>query len=347
MPDQMIDQPEQAPRRYQCRHIFLGGSRCGSPSLRREEFCYYHHAARQSAEDRRRNCLDDFELPQIEDRSSVLAAIAEVLQRIANGGMHTKRAGLLLYGLQIASLNLPKTEAGHDATPVERVIAHPRLGNLAPRAIVGAPEELIEDEEEMPEELSADIKEEVKGNTSRYTVAEIEEMYRVAEEPLKRSKQNPTIENRVPHLRDGSIVAKVGEAAQIPPESQTPQLRPTQLTNPDTPYHAPQNRVPHLRDGSIVAKVGEAAQIPPEPATPTLPPDPTASHKPAIYKASESVPTTLSSLQATAAFASSRHVTANSWYPDLNHVKQTYRFNHPRRMGLPRRDQRQRHRPRP
>jgi hypothetical protein len=230
MPDQIAEQPEQAPRRYQCRHIFLGGSRCGSPSLRHEEFCYYHHAARQSAEDRRRNSLDDFELPQLEDRSSVLAAITEVLQRIANGGMHTKRAGLLLYGLQIASLNLPKAgQAEQDGPPVERVIAHPRFGNLAPRALLGAPEELIEDEsEETPEEeLTEEIKEEVKEKASRYTVAEIEEMYRVAEEPLRRAKLSPTLpasENRVPHLRDGIIVAKVGEAEQIHPE--TPKLHP-------------------------------------------------------------------------------------------------------------------------
>ena len=29
------------PKRYQCRHIFTDGHRCGSPCLRGEELCYY------------------------------------------------------------------------------------------------------------------------------------------------------------------------------------------------------------------------------------------------------------------------------------------------------------------
>ena len=34
------------PTRLQCRHIFTDGHRCGSPCLRREPFCFYHHTAR-------------------------------------------------------------------------------------------------------------------------------------------------------------------------------------------------------------------------------------------------------------------------------------------------------------
>jgi hypothetical protein len=35
------------PKRYQCRHIFVDGTRCGSPCLRGEDFCYYRHTIRK------------------------------------------------------------------------------------------------------------------------------------------------------------------------------------------------------------------------------------------------------------------------------------------------------------
>ena len=54
MPDQIVETAtettiataEATPKRYRCRHIFIDGRRCGSPSLRREPFCYYHHTTR-------------------------------------------------------------------------------------------------------------------------------------------------------------------------------------------------------------------------------------------------------------------------------------------------------------
>jgi hypothetical protein len=142
MPDQIPNQIIATSKRYKCRHIFLDGHRCGSPSLRREEFCYYHHTTRGAAADLRdrRARMCEFELPPLEDRSSVLAAIAEVLQRIAACAIDNKRAGLLLYGLQIASLNLPQpVDAEHDDQPIEEVIADPRFGDLAPIAEIPEP----------------------------------------------------------------------------------------------------------------------------------------------------------------------------------------------------------------
>src|SRR6059036_3840844 len=37
----------EAPKQYQCRHIFTDGRRCASPCLRQQEFCYYHHTTRR------------------------------------------------------------------------------------------------------------------------------------------------------------------------------------------------------------------------------------------------------------------------------------------------------------
>jgi len=123
---------------YQCRHILTDGRRCGSPSLRKEHFCYYHHKIRRPVPIReleaRRGMQGVFELPNPEDRSAIQHAIGQVLQRIAANELDPRRAGLLLYGLQIASLNLLKND--QKVIPeayVEAVEVDPEFGELAPQ----------------------------------------------------------------------------------------------------------------------------------------------------------------------------------------------------------------------
>src|SRR5271170_786111 len=131
-------------KQYQCRHIFTDGRRCASPCLRQEEFCYYHHTTRKPIANphQRRSRRSTFHLPLPEDRSAIQSSIGEVLQRIASNDIDPRRAGLLLYGLQIASLNLPKqrnTQRNAKPEPVETVqeiTIDPTLGILAPRAEV-------------------------------------------------------------------------------------------------------------------------------------------------------------------------------------------------------------------
>jgi hypothetical protein len=144
----------ETPKQYQCRHIFTDGHRCSSPCLRQQEFCYYHHTTRKPIANpgRRRSRSSTFHLPLPEDRSAIQSSIGEVLQRIAANEIDPRRAGLLLYGLQIASLNLPKTppathhyrnsatQRNQNSEPVETVeeiIIDPELGVLAPRTEVG------------------------------------------------------------------------------------------------------------------------------------------------------------------------------------------------------------------
>jgi hypothetical protein len=128
----------EAPKQYQCRHIFTDGHRCASPCLRQEEFCYYHHTTRKpiaNPKQRSSRRCSSFHLPLPEDRSAIQASIGEVLQRIASNDIDPRRAGLLLYGLQIASLNLPKpqTLTKPELQTVEEITIDPALGVLAPR----------------------------------------------------------------------------------------------------------------------------------------------------------------------------------------------------------------------
>ncbi len=129
-------QPTPNNRRYQCRHIFTDGHRCGSICLRGEPFCYYHHTTRKPAPRQSSATKSSFDLPLPEDRSAIQASIGIILQKIANNDLDPRRAGLLLYGLQIASLNLPKQQPQHDEDAPEQVheiTTHPELGTLAPQ----------------------------------------------------------------------------------------------------------------------------------------------------------------------------------------------------------------------
>ena len=128
------------PARYQCRRIHVDGRRCGSPCLRGEEFCYFHHTTRTPAKLKelaeRERLRETFALPLPEDRSAIQHGIGQVLQRIASNNIDPRRAGLLLYGLQIASLNLPKErplKRHEEPEIVEEIIEDPELGLLAPQ----------------------------------------------------------------------------------------------------------------------------------------------------------------------------------------------------------------------
>jgi hypothetical protein len=88
----------QANSTPRCQHIKVDGSRCGSPAMRQRKFCYYH--LRATIQPKR------LEMPLLEDAPSVQLGIMRVCNAIASGSIDSKKAGLLLYGLQTASCNL-------------------------------------------------------------------------------------------------------------------------------------------------------------------------------------------------------------------------------------------------
>ncbi len=85
-----------APR---CQHVKTNGLRCQSPAMKRRKFCFYHEKSRPLPAHR-------LELPLLEDANAVQMAIQQVARNIAQGSLDNKRAGLLLYALQTAALNL-------------------------------------------------------------------------------------------------------------------------------------------------------------------------------------------------------------------------------------------------
>lgn len=106
-----------------CQHLRVNGTQCGSPALRRNRFCYFHkrhHEERVAlhldqltndrlAETKRRRRII-IDLPVLEDANSIQVSLMQIMRLLITGELDGKTAGLLLYALQTASANLPRTK---------------------------------------------------------------------------------------------------------------------------------------------------------------------------------------------------------------------------------------------
>ena len=90
-----------------CSHIFADRHRCGSPALRGERFCYYHHPDRRPvANPYERPSRRGFQIETPADPPSLQRALNQVIQRLATNQLDVQRASLLLYSLQLASARM-------------------------------------------------------------------------------------------------------------------------------------------------------------------------------------------------------------------------------------------------
>ena len=104
-----------------CQHVKMNGTQCGSPALRCRRHCFFHERIRREqakiAADLSAQRL--FDLPLLEDANSVQMALMKVIQMLGAGRLDHKTAGLMLYALQTASVNLRNTTFEvNDATDV-------------------------------------------------------------------------------------------------------------------------------------------------------------------------------------------------------------------------------------
>jgi hypothetical protein len=103
-----------------CQHIKVNGVQCGSPALRRSRFCFFHKrfqderirlaADNAKANARARRSQATFTLPVLEDANSIQVALMQVMRMLLSHQIEHKTASLLLYALQTASGNLPRTK---------------------------------------------------------------------------------------------------------------------------------------------------------------------------------------------------------------------------------------------
>ncbi|MGH9532101.1 MAG: hypothetical protein ACRD2Q_06880 [Terriglobales bacterium] len=132
-----------------CNHVRTNGTVCQSPALRESNFCYFHQRERQRQDNLRQartvklstkvparddmdaEILESLALPVLEDAAAIQVAASAVVQAIASNHIRPRRAGLLLYALQIAALNLPRVRlnlyetdpiAATDPEPIEKLV---------------------------------------------------------------------------------------------------------------------------------------------------------------------------------------------------------------------------------
>jgi hypothetical protein len=91
-----------APR---CRWVKQGGTACGSPQMKKHIYCFAHM---QMAEARTLLLL----LPPPEDANAIQVGLMRIQKAMIEDTISTKKAGLLLYSMQLALTNVGQTTFG-------------------------------------------------------------------------------------------------------------------------------------------------------------------------------------------------------------------------------------------
>jgi len=102
---QGLRRANDAPR---CRWVYQGGTTCGSPQMRNHIYCYAH---RQMMEAR----ALALRLPAAEDANSIQMGLMRIQKALIDDTISTKKAGLLLYSMQLAMTNVGQTTFGRAA----------------------------------------------------------------------------------------------------------------------------------------------------------------------------------------------------------------------------------------
>ena len=117
--------------RKSCTHIKISGLRCGSPSLRGEQFCYYHQRMHRGVRTPPQSRLHP--LACIEDKESIQAALAEVINALLRNTIDMKRATLILRALHIAVKNEARASVRAQASNMVKEI--PEYDEIEPSRI--------------------------------------------------------------------------------------------------------------------------------------------------------------------------------------------------------------------
>jgi len=125
-----------------CQHIKANGTQCASPAMREEKHCYFHMRWRLKSMEVNMNPNErgTISLPTLEDANSVQVGLAEMLRLLATNQIDHRTAGLMIYTLQTASVNLRMTSFEPEPTRVvidSECVERRPLGATAWSAVAG------------------------------------------------------------------------------------------------------------------------------------------------------------------------------------------------------------------
>ena len=94
-----------------CQHIKMSGDRCRASALRDQRFCRFHNCCGPVQVDVSPSAAEPaapFFLPVLEDATSIQATITQICEHLLHRRLDAKKAGVLLYAMQVASSNLAR-----------------------------------------------------------------------------------------------------------------------------------------------------------------------------------------------------------------------------------------------
>lgn len=107
-----------------CTHIKVNGTRCGSPALRGEVFCYFHQRMIRGVRTPAKSRLHPIAL--IENEEGIQASLMEIINALVRNTIDFRRAQLILRALHIAVKNSPRVHFNiHDSEMVREVPEYP------------------------------------------------------------------------------------------------------------------------------------------------------------------------------------------------------------------------------
>ena len=118
-----------------CEQKNHDGTPCKSLALRDKKYCHYHQVCGPPQIDIS-NAIDlnpvYFDLPLLDDATSIQGAITQVCERLLQKRIETKRAGILLYALQVAASNLGRLNGDRIHQQNDLKIPPPVPGSATP-----------------------------------------------------------------------------------------------------------------------------------------------------------------------------------------------------------------------
>jgi hypothetical protein len=88
-----------------CRHTMPTGRTCQSPAMRESAYCYFHSRLHRYPH-YRSPTKKQLKLLALDSPKAIQTSLADVMNSILSGRIDPRRAGKVLYGIQIAAATL-------------------------------------------------------------------------------------------------------------------------------------------------------------------------------------------------------------------------------------------------